>query len=472
MTQAPNQHDADGALDRRRSVPVALLLLALPIIASMISRTVMSFVDFVMVSRLGTEAQAAIMPAGILLFCVIAFGMGMMSVVNTFVAQNFGRGRLRECAAFLWQGLWLSAALGLVFLPAWWGVGPLFAFVGHDPLVQRMEVEYVQIGLLGLAPMLGGVTLSNFFNGIHRPSVGFWAALAANAYNVAANYALIFGHWGFEPMGMAGAAWATTTAQVLQLLLLLAWAGRPSLARRYHTWAMWRPSWHRARRVIWLGFPAGAQFTVDIVAFTIFTIFLVGRFGTVQLAAHNLAFKLLEVSFMPAVGLGIAVTAAVGKAIGEGDKPLARRIVNWATGFAMLYMGAMAVGYVTLRYPLAGLLAAEPDVVEWAARLLLLCAVFQVFDALGIIHVNALRGAGDNHWPAYAAAALAATVFLGGGWAIVALAPQWGAIGPWLAATVYIIVLGLTMFARWRRGPWEAISLLDDEPAEPAPRQP
>jgi len=472
MSQAdPTQeHAADGALDRRHSVPIALLLLAMPIIASMVSRTVMSFVDFVMVTRLGTEAQAAIMPAGILLFCVISFGMGMMSVVNTFVAQNYGRGRMTECAAYLWQGMWLSGVLGVAFLPAWWGVGPLFQWVGHAPTVQRMEIDYVQIGLLGLGPMLAGVTLSNFFNGIHRPSVTFWAAMIANTYNVAANYALIFGGWGFPRMGMAGAAWATTTAQALQMLILLAWAGRPAMARVYGTWAAWRPSWRRLRRVVWLGLPAGIQFTVDIIAFTIFTIFLVGRFGTAQLAAHNLVFKLLEVSFMPTIGLGIAVTAAVGKAIGQGDRPLARRIVRWATGFAIAYMGTIAIAYVTLRYPLARLLSTEPAVVAWAVKLLLMCAMFQVFDALGIIHVNALRGAGDNHWPAWAAALLAAVVFLGGGWLMVASVPEWGAVGPWAAATVYIIILGLTMYFRWRHGPWEKIDLLDHDADDAANR--
>ncbi len=463
----PQIEHPEGALDRKHSVPVALLILALPIIASMVSRTVMSFVDFIMVSQLGTAAQAAIMPAGILLFCVISFGMGMMSVVSAFVSQNFGRGRMNECAAYLWQGLWVSLALGVAFVPAWWAVGPLFRWVGHEPLVQQMEIDYVQIGLLGLFPMLGGVVLSNFFNGVHKPAITFWAAVIANVYNVAANYALIFGHWGFEPMGMAGAAWATTTAQVFQLLILMAWAGRPAMARVYHTWAMWRPSWYRIRRILWYGFPAGAQFAVDIVAFSIFTILLVGRFGTVQLAAHNLAFKFLEVSFMPSVGLGIAVTAAVGKAIGEGDKPLARSIVRWATGFAMIYMGTIAIGYLTLRHELAGLLSDQPEVVAWAAKLLLLCAVFQVFDALGIIHINALRGAGDNHWPAVAAAVLAATILIGGGYLLAWLFPQWGAVGPWAAATLYIMVLGSTMCFRWRVGPWESINLLDHDDPTP-----
>src|SRR5690606_12564221 len=149
----------------------SLLVLALPIIASMVSRTVMSFVDFIMVSQLGTEAQAAIMPAGMLLFCIVGFGMGMLSVVSTFVSQPLGRGRCADCSAYAWQGLWLRLAVAAALLPTWWLAPPLFEAVDHDPQVQAMEVVYVQVGLLGLFPMMGSLALANFFTGIHKPMV-------------------------------------------------------------------------------------------------------------------------------------------------------------------------------------------------------------------------------------------------------------------------------------------------------------
>lgn len=441
-------------------------MLAGPIIASMISRTVMSFVDFVMVSALGTEAQAAIMPAQILLFCVISFGMGVLSVTNAFVAQALGRGDRAECSAYGWQGVWLSAAMAVLALPAWWGVPGFFAWIGHEPAVQAMEIDYVRIGILGFFPMLAAVALSNFFTGVHKPSVAFWTALAANGFNVAGNFALIYGYWGFPKMGIAGAAVATQLAAALQTLLLVAWMLRPHFAHTYHTLHTWRPNWTRMRRIVTFGVPAGAQFTVDILAFTIFTLFLVGQFGTTQLAAHNLAFKFLEVSFMPTVGLGVAVTAAVGKAIGADDRRHARRVTRWGAGMGVAYMGLIAVGYLTLRHPMIALLTDDAGVAAWAAKILLLCAVFQVFDALGIVHMHALRGAGDNLWPALVGAGYAATVFITGGWFVATWFPQWDALGPWACATLYISLLGTTLWARWKFGPWERIEML--QPSVPA----
>jgi len=457
-----------------RSVPVGLLLLSMPMIASMISRTVMSFVDFVMVSRLGAEAQAAIMPAGVLLFCVMAFGIGVVGTVSSFVSQALGKRRPEDCAAYAWQGLFLSLAIGAVVMPAWLVVDDLFVAVGHAPDVQAMEIVYVRIGLIGLGPSLAAMALANFFNGIHRPMVGFWAAAVGNLFNGLANYALIFGKWGAPEMGIAGAAWGTVAAAALQTLILLAWMLKPAIDRVYHSRANWRPRWDLLRRMLRFGMPAGLQFSVDIAAFTVFTLLLVGRFGTEQLAAHNLVFKLLEVSFMPAVGMGMAVQAAVGKAIGAGDAPRARRTVRWATAFAVGYMGALALAYLAFRYPLASALTDSPQVIDWAVKLLIFCAVFQIFDAIGITHGHALQGAGDTRWQAGASAALVLLVLVGGGYAAVLLRPQWGAVGPWAAATAYIVLLGSVLGARWWFGPWESIQLIepddrDDDPPGPEP---
>jgi MATE family multidrug resistance protein len=258
-------------------------------------------------------------------------------------------------------------------------------------------------------------------------------------------------------------------AALLQTLILLGWMLRPAVDRVYQSRATWRPRWRLIRRMLRFGLPAGVQFSVDIAAFTVFTLLLVGRFGTTQLAAHNLVFKLLEVSFMPAVGMGMAVQAAVAKAIGAGDPALARRIVRWATGFTCGYMGVVAVGYLGFRYPLAHALTDSPEVVGYAVQLLLLCAVFQLFDAVGITHGHALQGAGDNRWQAIASATLVIGVLVGGGYAAAILRPEWGCLGPWAAATAYIITLGLTLWARWRFGPWESNRMLDEAPSLNSP---
>ncbi len=460
---------AEGQTRPARALPIALLVLAGPIIGSMVSRTLMSLVDFVMVSQLGTEPQAAIVPAGITLFTFIAFGMGAMGAVNTLVAQHFGRGQKPACAAYTWQGLWVSLALGGSAVALWPTIPALFAWAGHGEGVAALETEYVQIGLLGVGPTVAAVGVANFFNGIHRPMIGLWATVLSNLFNVVANYALIFGKLGFPELGMAGAAWATTAASVVNLLVLVAWWVRPRLAREYGVFHGWRP--HRAQlaKLLKLGLPIGVHFAADIATFALFTLWLIGRFGTTELAANNIALKCFEVAIIPCVGMGVAVSSAVGRAIGEGSTLRARRFARWGNGMGLGYLAVVSAVYVFAGPEIIALLTDDADVARRAWHLLIVAMVFQAFDCTQVVYSSALRGAGDTLWPAVATPIAAVVVLIGGGYGVSVLWPTGGAVGPWLALTAYVIVLAALYVVRFRGGAWERLDVTEPIPATPEP---
>lgn len=462
------QAESADTLPTGWGVPRHLLVMSLPIIASMISRTVMGFTDFLFVSKLGTEAQAAIMPAHMLVFCVISFGMGTISAVNTFVSQSFGAKRPADCGKYGWQGLYVSAIYAALLLPVWFLIPGIFRLAGHSEAVLEMEIAYAQISLLTLFPSIAIVALADFFNGIHKPMIGLWSSIAANGFNVLANAILMFGIGSWEGLGFIGSALGTLAATYFQTAILLGWMLLPKYHRQFSTRTTWGLDWPKIRNIVRVGLPAGIQMVCDVICFTIFTLFLMGQFGTAPLAANNLVFQLLHVAFMPTVGLSVALTAMVGKAIGMGRKDYARLVTRWAMGFAMAYMGSIAVLYVTMPYTLVGILTPDPEVQYWATRVLFLCAVFQLFDAVGITHLGALRGAGDNVIQAVLAIALGGTLFIPGGYLMAYLFPQWGILGPWTAATVYIMAYGSLLAARWWWGPWERIDLLNPSQPEPA----
>lgn len=435
------------------------MVLAIPIIASMMSRTAMGLVDFIMVSQLGTDAQAAIVPAGIVLFAIIAFGFGLVSAVNTLVAQRHGRGETHACAAYTWQGIWAAAGIGLVSLLLWPIIPAVIATAGHTPQVAALEVSYIQIGLIGVFPVVAAATVAHFFNGIHRPMIGLWATLLANVVNLAANYALIFGHWGFPAMGIAGAAWATTFGACANLAVLMAWWARPSLNRSYAVLSHWRLDPARMKLMLKIGTPAGVHFAADIVAFTIFTLWIVGQFGTAELAANNIVLKFFEVAVIPCVGLGIAVSSAVGKAIGEEDLAKARRFAHWGEALGMVYLLLIAGLFLTAGPTWIDLLADDVQVERRALQLLAVLILFIAFDATQVMYSSALRGAGDTLWPAVVAPTAAVVVMLGGGWCAARFFPEAGAVGPWLALTGYVMVLAAAFAGRFVCGPWEGIKL-------------
>ncbi len=446
-----------------RPLPWTLALLSGPIIASMVSRTAMQWVDFVMVSTLGTEAQAAIVPAGITLFVFIAFGMGVMAAVNTLVAQHFGRGTPEgraACAMATWQGVWVAAGLALLSLPAWFVLPAMFASAGHEPAVAALETAYVQIGLIGIFPTVAAVAVGNFFNGIHRPMIGLWATIVANVFNVAGNYALIFGNWGFPELGMDGAAWATMLSAWVQLAVLAAWWLRPSLRRTFDMLHHVRPNRAMMKQLLRIGLPSGFHFTADIATFAIFTVWLVGRLGTVELAAHNVALKFLELSVIPCVGMAMAVSAAVGRSIGQGRVDRAYRFAHWGMGLSALFLTAMAGLFLLAGRAMVPTLSEDPAVAARAMQLVWILCVCQYFDCGQIIYSSALRGAGDTFVPAVATLISAVSFMLIGGYVLTIVWPEGGARGPWLGLFAYVFVLALFLLRRFHRGAWKHIELV------------
>lgn len=450
------------------AVPRRLLSLAGPIIASMISHTLMQFVDFAMVSRLGVDAMAAVMPASIIVFSLMAFGMGLLTIVNTLVSQSLGRGRMHDCASYGWQGFYVAMGMGLLVLGVRPFVEEIFALTGHEPQVQAMEAIYLSVSLFSVGPALAGMGLSEFFAGVHRTGITTIAAVAGNVVNLAANWVLIFGHMGVEPMGIEGAAWGTVIGVSTQMMILLLWMLGPRFNSNFATRRYWRFHPQHMGRLIRVGTPAGIQHVADIFAFTIFTLVLIGRengadgqvrFDQHQQAAHNLAVRYLHLAFLPTIGLSVATAAMVGRSIGEQRPGQARVVVRWATLFGMGYMGVIGLIYLLAGESLAGLMTNEPEVIDWARRLLALSAVFHLFSAMELVYGFALRGAGDVLRPTLYMVGLSSTILVGGGFLMSQWYPQLGSIGPWIAATVYIMLLAPVYYLRWRYGPWSRIDL-------------
>jgi len=437
----------------------AVLRLAIPSTVATASGTAMSFVDFAFISQLGSQAQAALGNAAVLVWTLFGLGVGVASAVSTFAAQALGRGQVREGAAYMWQAIWMAGVFGLACLLLIPAVPWLYAAFGHPEAVRILEVRYTRILLLAAMPIVTSAAISHYFNGIHKPVVTMLSVLGANLFNVAADYALIFGHWGLPAMGISGAALATLLATTLRAVWLLAALGLPAFQKQFEPFKPWRCRLKRMGDLLRLGGPIGLQWIAEIGAWALFANWLVGRFGTTHLAATHIAWKFMELSWMPAIGIGIAINAAVGKAIGQGRPDLANRRTRIGLACCMGYMGLMGLLFLVLRRPLVGLLTADPAVLALGIKLMLFAAAFQIFDAMYITYGSALRGAGDTKVPAIFLVVYCYTLMILAGWLIGRLWPQIGSLGPWLMCTVYAILLGLTLRYRWKQGRWRDIRI-------------
>lgn len=445
-----------------------ILRLALPNIGTTVTRVLMGFIDFAMVSWLGTDAQAAISPASFLVFMAGCIGSGAAYCVTTFAAQALGRGERPEAARFAWQAVYLAAVLGAVLTPLIVFVPAFYGWVGHPAAVRDAEIDYTRIALWSIAPSILVFGLDGFFNGVQRAGVSLAAAIIGLISNALLNYALIFGHWGCPRMGVAGAALATVIGWCVRGAYLFVFFLSPKFHESFATRTGWRPSLHRLIQLIAIGLPTSLQWLLDLAAWVVFMTFIIAAYGTPAMAATNLGVQYMHVSFMPAVGIGMALTSLVGHAIGEGRPERALVRARAATLMCTAYMGSVGLIFWLARSQLTQLLSSDPAVIQAGCIVLIWSAVFQVFDAVGITYSSALRGAGDTRWPAFIVVTYAWVIFIGGGVVLGRMLPGLGLHAPWLMCTLYVILIGVTLWWRWRRGGWRNIRLMDAMAVVPA----
>jgi len=438
-----------------------MIRIASPIIVINVSITLMQFVDAFMVAALGEKELAASLPAGLMFFVPIAFMMGVLGSVNTFVSQVLGQGKTERCGHYAWQGIYLGVIAGVAMLGLWFVAEPLFAIFGHEPEVQRLEVIYFRICLFEAVPLLVGMAISNFFIGVQQTRVLAVFAVVATLLNIFFNWVFIFGNLGSPAMGIGGAALGTVVAVTIQTIGLLCFFMRRSLRNTFDTKARW-PDAKSLADMLRVGLPSGVQFGFDILSWGVALVWMVGTFGTASLAATTIVVRYMHIGFMPATALASALIAMVGKAIGEGNPELAFRHVRLALRITMIYMVAVGALFLVLRYELLGAFTDSPETLAAGVSIMLCVAFFQFFDALNIIYSHALRAAGDTLWLAVTGGVICLVVFIGGGVLIIHFQPSLGALGPWLMGTIYLSIFALMMRTRWMRGGWRQLNIFKE----------
>ena len=447
----------------RRPV-VELLSLAAPTVAQMASYTLMQFLDTLMLSRVGTTEATAAANSGLLAFSIISFGMGVLWVVNTLVSQSFGRKDCASCGRYLWQGVWFGLAMSVALLPVL-AAGPrMFRAFGHEVALARAEAVYLQIVLSASVLKFVGTAFTQFLLGTDQPVPVMVATVIGVSVNALAAWAMLFGHLGFHPMGVAGAAWGQNVGVLVETGVLVLFALR-SASRRLYVLSDWRLRWPQMRTLILVGTPSGLQITADVLAWSLFSVWVMGQFGTSAMAANTFMMRYMVVSFMPAFGIATAVTALVGRYIGRGEQDVAVKRANLGFALTAVYMVSCGVFFLLGRNVLIRLFTHNSEVLRTGAMLLVFAAIYQFFDALYITYNGALRGAGDTLVPAVATGVLCWGITVFGGYLTARLYPAFGPAGPWAVATFYGIALGLFIYLRFRGGGWRAIHL--DEPPSP-----
>lgn len=446
-----------------------VLAVGLPLVVSFGTTSLIHFTDRVFLANYSLDAIAAALPAGIASFLSLCFFMGVVNYVNVFVAQYVGAGAPERVGASLWQGIYFSLASGLLLAALYLVAEPLFRFAGHHPEVMRLEVIYFRILTLGAGTVVLATTLSCFYSGRGLTRPVMIINLVGAGLNIPLDYLLINGVGPFPEMGIAGAAVATVISQVVLVALFGLAIFRKRNDRAFAVRRAWTWDSDLMRRMLRYGLPGGMQLFLDILVFTFF-VFMVGRLGRAELAATNIVIAINTLSFMPMVGMSVAVSTLVGQAIGAGKPSGGVRATTSTLHIALAYMGLVALAFVFLPRELLSFFytdgasaAAQSRMVELGVELLRFVAVYSMFDAMVLVYVGSLKGAGDIYFVMWSMALICLGLVIAPllvGVEVLGL----GLYFIWGCVTLYVVVLGLVLRWRYSRGLWKKMRVIEAAP--------
>lgn len=380
------------------------LRLAGPVVAAQMALASLGFVDTVMVGRLGADELAAVALGNSVFFFLFIVTSGVLQAVNPMVAQAYGAGERMPIVRSVRQALWLGTVLGAVAMVVLWTVEPALLWAGQESATVRAAMTYLHVMLWGIVPALWFMGMRGFVEALGHPFPVTVIAFCGVAVNIVANGLLMYG-WGPLPaLGIVGTGWASVAVfwSIFGLLALFVYRVPPF--SEYAIFAALRtPDPAYFKELLYIGGPIGIARGVEAGLFTM-TALMAGVLGSEVLAAHQIALQCASLAFMVPLGIGIAGSVRVGQAAGRNDAAGARRAGFTAMGCATATMIVSATLFwlfpdAIVAFFIDPTLPENQTVAPLAASLLLIAAVFQVFDGVQVAAGSALHGLKDTRIP-------------------------------------------------------------------------
>ena len=459
------------------SISRQIINLSIPIIISQMSRVLMSLADMSMVSHLGTDALAATGMGSLILWIAMSSGIGLRTAVQTVSARRFGEKKIMDCGDALLNGIIIAILLSLPIVI----FGVIYSSIISELLLIDLNVisycsEYIRIGFFSVIFVLISFAFQGFYTSIGNTKIHMIITILSNLLNVYLNAALIFGstnimeyfhntdmtylgylwnYFDFPSLGVKGAALATLISHVFTALCYMFYLKvkfiKPFFSAKYKFISS------NINKLIKIGTPISIQEVITMLGFAIFYK-IINQIGTLELAASEVILNIAHASFMPAVGVGMASAAILGKYMGENDIARATATIYSALKWSFLIMGTMGSLFIIFPYQILSFFISSHELINMSIPCLRLIGVVQYFDAIGLTLFFILTGAGNTKFPALVNISLCWVIFLPLAY-ILSIIFNMGLIGAWIAFSIWVILFSIIMIFKVRAGSWKNIKI-------------
>lgn len=426
------------------------VLLALPLVATQIGHVFTGMADNFFLGQIGkTELAAGVFSNGIFVLLLV-FCIGMSFASTPLVSSAYIKGDTERKALLFKNALVLNLMVSIGAFLILFFLSPLMVYMGQPEDVVELAKPFFNVLVFSMIPVSFFFTCKQYAEGLSNTRAAMYISIIGNLLNIVLNYCLINGKLGLPAIGYMGAAWATFIARCFMGGAFLWFIFINPKTNDIKAFFNKVKVGGEALRSLWkIGINTGMQFTFEVAAFVI-ALFMAGTFGKEQIDSHGIAITLASFTYMFASGIASASTIRVSSFAAKQNRSELKRAGNIAVMLVLFCMGFFALMFVFFSKWLPTFFTKDAAIIELSSSLLLIAAVFQLFDGLQVTSIGILRGMEDVKYPTYVTLigywilALPLAYFLG-------FTCQLEVIGIWWALTFSLVFVGVVLYWRFTK---------------------
>lgn len=428
------------------------LKLALPVMLTQLGQVSVNLFDNMMVGNmLGANALASSSLANSVFISLFIFAIGFSFAIPPLVSEAQAQNDHQRINSVFRHGFIVNIILGAMITLILFAIAPLMHYAGQDPIIVPDAILYLNIITLSIVPVMAFQTLREVSEGLSYTIGVTIATIMANLINLGLNYIFIKGIF-VEPMGIAGAAYATLISRIISVLFLYLVMLNHQTTQRYIKEFSIKLNLFKKEvfgTLIKLGFPTAMQLFFEVTAFAL-AAFICGMVSATDVAAHQIALTMASFSFNLCAGFGVASTIMIGKKRGEKDFLGAKVIGVNNLKITLIFMLICCMSFVLGKEILPTFFAKphETEVITLASQLLVIASLFQLSDGLQMVALGCLRGLQDVKKPSILTFIAYWLITLPLGY-FLCITMELGAFGMWIAFGVGLSISAILLVGRF-----------------------
>lgn len=450
----------------------AIIRLSWPILIAQIAVLINGVADTVMAGHYSAAHLAGVgIAAGI--YATVFFSLqGILQGLTPLIARNFGAGDYQAIGDLVRQGFWIAlllSVIGVIVLsfPMW-----ILELAQVPQSVQPISAAYLHVIAWGLPGAMLARIFYSLTSAIHKPRPVMVINLCTLLIKIPLSYFLMNGKFGLPEMGGVGCAVGSVVMFWSMTLFALLFLSFDSYYRQFTIWhGKWKLSFPVLKNILYLGLPIALSQVIEITSFTFMALFL-ASLGPIVSAAHQIIANLTVLLFMIPLSLGLGTQILVSQALGAGDTNKARENAFAGIRIGIVVAVITITCFIALNQKLLKFYTSDQKVIAIAGNLLMLLAVYHLFDVFQTITINILRGYRRVVVPTAIYAASLWGIGLAFGWHLtfkgltiaimnIHIEPQ-GAAGMWQAGTLSLLIAAVFLFIYFLRVSTSKVNVIRD----------